>query len=249
MARRYFGTVNAVGRRFRLEPGDGRWMTVVGVSRDTWTNDLGDIVDPVPYLFFRPIEQWGVTPTTVVARTTLGSAALVRAMQTELRRVHEKLPVLTAKTMAQLLEDSLQAAKGMAAFFTALGVLGLTLAGIGLYAVIAFAVARRSREIGIRMALGAGSQQVVWSVAREVAVLVGVGTAVGLALWLVAVLVMKVAPVQTSGVANISFYQPDIDPLAMLGIAAFTAMVGVLASYVPARRAARMDPLIALRHD
>ena len=249
MARRYFGSVNAVGRRFRIEPGDGQWMTVVGVARDTWTNDLGDIVDPVPYLFFRPIEQWDVMPTTVVARTTLGSASLVRAMQIELRQVNERLPVLTAKTMGQVLDDSLQAAKGMAAFFTGLGVLGLTLAGIGLYAVIAFAVARRSREIGIRMALGADSQQVVWSVAREVAALVGVGTAVGLALWLVAVLVMKVAPVQTSGVANIQFYQPDVDPLAMLTIAAFTALVGVAASYVPARRAARMDPLIALRHD
>ena len=249
MARRYFGSVNAVGRRFRIEPGDGQWMTVVGVARDTWTNDLGDIVDPVPYMFFRSIEQWGVMPTTVVARTTLGSASLVRAMQTELRHVNERLPVLTAKTMGQVLEDSLQVAKGMAAFFTGLGVLGLTLAGIGLYAVIAFAVARRSREIGIRMALGAGSQQVVWSVAREVAVLVGIGTAVGLALWVVAVLVMKVAPVQTSGVANISFYQPDVDPLAMMVIAAFTAMVGVVASYVPARRAARLDPLVALRHD
>jgi hypothetical protein len=250
MARRYFGTANALGRRFRIEPSDGgQWMTIVGVARDTWTNDLSDIVDPVPYLFYRPIAQWNVMPTTVVARTTLGAAPLVRSMQVEMRRVNERLPVLTAKTMRQVLEDSLQAAQGMAAFFTGLGVLGLTLAGIGLYAVIAFAVTRRSREIGIRMALGAGSQQVVWSVARDVAALVGVGTAVGLAFWLVAVLVMKVAPVQTSGVANIQLYQPDVDPLAMLTIAAFTALVGVLASYLPARRAARMDPLIALRHD
>jgi predicted permease len=249
MARRYFGTVNAIGRRFRTEPGDGRWMTVVGVARDTWTNDLGDIVDPVPFIFYRPMEQWRQTPTTVVARTTLGSGPLVRAMEIELRRVDGRLPVLRAKTMAQVLEDSLQVAKGMAAFFTGLGTLGLTLAGIGLYAVIAFAVARKSREIGIRMALGAGSQQVVWSVARDVAALVAIGTVVGLSLWMVAVLVMKVAPVQTSGVANIQMYQPDIDPLAMLAIATFTAMVGVLASFVPARRATRMDPLLALRHD
>jgi ABC-type antimicrobial peptide transport system permease subunit len=200
-------------------------------------------------MFFRPIEQWGRTPSTIVARTTLGSGALVRAMQIELRRVNERLPVLTAKTMAQILEDSLQAAKGMAAFFTGLGVLGLTLAGIGLYAVIAFAVARKSREIGIRMALGAGRQQVVWAVAREVAALVAVGTVTGLLLWTIAVLVLKVAPVQTSGVANIQLYQPDLDPLAMLAIALFTALVGVAASYVPARRAARLDPLIALRHD
>jgi ABC-type antimicrobial peptide transport system permease subunit len=92
-----------------------------------------------------------------------------------------------------------------------------------------------SREIGIRMALGAGSQQVVWSVARGMAALVAVGTTVGLAFWVVAVLVMRVAAVQTSGVANIQLYQPDVDPLAMLAIAAFTALVGVVASYVPAR--------------
>ena len=249
MARRYFGTVNAIGGRFRTEPGDGRWMTVVGVARDTWTNDLGDIVDPVPYMFYMAMEQWRATPTTVVARTTLGGGPLVRAMEIELRRVNERLPVLTAKTMAQVLEDSLQVANGMAAFFTGLGTLGLTLAGIGLYAVIAFSVTRRSREIGVRMALGAGSRQVVWSVARDVAALVAVGTVVGLSLWTIAVLVMKVAPVQTSGVANIQIYQPDIDPLAMLAIAMFTATVGVLASFVPARRAARLDPLIALRHD
>jgi len=115
--------------------------------------------------------------------------------------------------------------------------------------VIAFAVARRSRDIGIRMALGAASQQVVWPVTREVAALVGVGTAVGLALWLVAVLVMRVAPVETSGVANIQLYQPRVDLLAMATIAAFTALVGLAAAYVPARRAARMDPLVALRHD
>ena len=248
MARRYFGTVNAVGRRFRTE-GDGRSLTVVGVARDTWTNDLGDITDPVRDMFFRPIDQWGRAPTTIVARTTLGSGPLVRAMQIELRRVHERLPVLTAKTMGQLLDDSLQAARGIAAFFTGLGVLGLTLAGIGLYAVIAFAVTRRSREIGIRMALGAGSREVVASIARDVAGLVAAGTACGLALWVVAVLVMRVAPIQTSGAVNISFYQPDIDPLAMMVIAAFTAAVGVAAAYVPARRAARMDPLIALRHD
>jgi predicted permease len=249
MARRYFGTVHAVGRRFRTEPGDGRWMTVVGVARDTWTNDLGDIVDPEPYMFYKALEQWRMTPTTVVARTTLGSGPLVRAMEIELRRLDERLPVLTAKTMAQVLEDSLQLAKGMAAFFTGLGALGLTLAGIGLYAVIAFAVAQKSREIGIRMAFGAGRQQVVWSVARGVAGLIAVGTALGLALWVIAVLIMRVAPVQTSGVANIRLFQPEVDPLAMTAIALFTALVGVAASCVPARRAARLDPLVALRHD
>ena len=148
--------------------------------------------------------------------------------------------------MAQYLEESLVAPKAVATFLGALGALGLCLAGIGLYAVVAFAVSRRSREIGIRMALGARSQQVVWTVAREVALLVGVGTGAGLALTLLAILALRAVTVPTPG---ISLYRPTADPLALLSIAAFMAMVGLAAAYVPARRAARMDPLAALRRD
>jgi hypothetical protein len=115
----------------------------------------------------------------VLARTSLDAAALVRDMQRELRAVNITLPVISAKTMTQSLEESLLGPKAVATFLGVLGALGLCLAGIGLYAVVAFAVTRRSREIGIRMALGAQSQQVVWTVAREVAVLVGVGTGWG----------------------------------------------------------------------
>jgi len=107
-------------------------------------------------------------------------------------------------------------------------------------------VSRRSREIGIRMALGARSQQVVWTVAREVALLVGLGTGVGLALTLVAILALRAVTVPTPG---ISVYRPTADPVALFSIAAFMAMVALAAAYVPARRAARMNPLAALRHD
>jgi ABC-type antimicrobial peptide transport system permease subunit len=107
-------------------------------------------------------------------------------------------------------------------------------------------VSRRSSEIGIRMALGARSRQVVWTVAREVVVLVGVGTGFGLALSLLAILVVRLVTVSTPG---ISLYRPTADPVALLSIAAFMGMVGLAAAYVPARRAARMDPLVALRRD
>ncbi len=185
MARQYFGaddTASAVGRRFRLErdTNANAWIEVVGVARDTGTADLqGDLIDPTPQLFYRSFAQWGLPPTTVLARTSLDAAGLVGAMQRELRAVNVTLPVISAKTMAQYLEESLVAPKAIATFLGGLGMLGLCLAGIGLYAVVAFAVSRRSREIGIRMALGARSQQVVWTVAREVAMLVGVGTARG----------------------------------------------------------------------
>jgi predicted permease len=251
MARRYFGDVNAVGRRFRPDLNQDGWMQIVGVARDTAKADLNDeLVGRPRYTFYRSIEQWGVAPDVVVARSALGSAPLVRAMPIELGRVDEALPVLTATTMRQFLDDSLVVARGSTVFFAAIGLLGLCLAGIGLYAVIAFAVTRRAREIGIRMALGADARQVVRSVASEVGALVAVGTAVGLGVSLLAILALRVWGANAvTGVASVSFYRPDVDPVAMAVIATFTAMVGGAAAFVPARRAARMDPLSALRHD
>ena len=248
MARQYFGAADAasaVGRRFRLErdAAASAWIEVVGVARDTGTRSL---VDPTPQVFYRSFAQSDRPPTTVVARTSLDAAGLVGAMQRELRAVNATLPVVSAKTMARHLEESLVAPKAVATFLGGLGALGLCLAGIGLYAVVAFAVSRRSREIGIRMALGARSQQVVWTVARDVAVLVGVGTGAGLTLTLLAILALRAVVVPTPG---ISLYRPTVDPLALLAIAAFMAMVGLAAAYVPARRAARVDPLVALRRD
>lgn len=217
------------------------------MARDTGTADLqGDLLDPTPQLLYRSFAQWDVPPTTVLARTSFDAASLVGVMQRELRAVNATLPVISAKTMAQYLEESLVAPKAAATFLGGLGTLGVFLAGIGLYAVVAFAVSRRSREIGIRMALGARSQQVVWTVAREVALLVGVGTGAGLALTVMAILALRAVTVSTPG---ISLYRPTADPLALLSLAAFMAMVGLAAAYVPARRAARMDPLAALRRD
>ena len=249
MARQHFGVVNVVGRRFRIGQ-DANWIEVVGVARDTGTSDPGsDLVDPTPHLIYRPPAQSGLVPHTVVARTSLDAAGLVASMQRELRALDSALPVLSAETMGQRLERSLIAPRAVAAFLGGLGAVGLLLAGIGLYAVIAFAVSRRSREIGIRMALGARSQQVVWNVARDVAVLIGAGTGVGMVLSVLLILAMRGFKNPAPGVGNIAIYSPTFDPLGLLAIVAFIAMVGMAAAFMPARRAARMDPLIALRRD
>ena len=251
MARQYFGEINAVGRRFRSANDPNSWAEVIGVVRDTGTGDFdNDVIDPIAPPFYRSYTQSGTLPTTIIARTSGDAATLVAAMQRELRALDVTLPVVTASTMAQRLEQSQAPAKAVATFLGVLGGLGLVLAGIGLYAVVAFAVARRSREVGIRMALGARSRQVVWSIARGVAGLIGIGTGIGLFLSILAMLAMRASSgSEDIGIGNISVYRPTIDPLALLAIAAVTAIVGVAAAFVPARRAARMHPLIALRHE
>ena len=251
MARQYFGEINAVGRRFRSANDPNSWAEVIGVVRDTGTGDFDDdVIDPIAPPFYRSYTQSGTLPTTIIARTSGDAATLVAAMQRELRALDVTLPVVTASTMAQRLEQSQAPAKAVATFLGVLGGLGLVLAGIGLYAVVAFAVARRSREVGIRMALGARSRQVVWSIARGVAGLIGIGTGIGLFLSILAMLAMRASSgSEDIGIGNISVYRPTIDPLALLAIAAVTAIVGVAAAFVPARRAARMHPLIALRHE
>jgi predicted permease len=251
MARQHFGAADAVGRRFRLQNDPNSWTEVIGVVRDTGTGDLDDdVLDPIGPPFYTSYTQSGAPPTTVIARTSGNAAALVAAMQRELRAIDVTLPVVTAQTMAQKLEDAQAAPRGIATILGALGGLGLALASIGLYAVVAFAVARRSREIGVRMALGARSQQVVWSLARGVAGLVGVGTGIGLVVLVLLMLVMRAGPGSADiGIGNLVVYRPHIDPVALLAIVGVTAIVGVAAAFVPGRRAALMDPLVALRHE
>jgi predicted permease len=251
MARQHFGIVNAVGRRFRPANDWSSWTTVIGVVRDTGIGDVeNDILDPVGPIFYTSYTQSGALPTTIIARTSGDAAPLVAAMQREVRAIDVTLPIVTAQTMAQKLARSLDIPNAVATLFAALGTLGLVLASIGLYAVVAFAVARRSREIGIRMALGARSQQVVWSIARGVAGLTSFGTGIGLVLLVLVMLVMRAGGGSADiGIGSLTVYQPTIDPLALLTIAAIIAIVAVAAAFVPGLRAVRMDPLVALRHD
>jgi hypothetical protein len=251
MARRYFGAVNAVGRRFRLDrvadQPSTEWYEVIGVARDTGTADLQrDLVDPTAHLFYRAFAQANLPPTAIVARTSRDAIDLVGSMQRELRAADASLPVVAAKTMAQYLEESLAAPKAVATMLGGLGALGLGLAAIGLYAVVAFRVSRRSREIGIRMALGARGPQVVWTVTREVASLVAAGTAIGLGLSVLSIVAFRSLSAPAPGV---TLYRPHTDPLALAAIALFMALVGITAASLPTWRATRIDPLKALRRD
>lgn len=115
-------------------------------------------------------------------------------------------------------------------FLGVLGALGVSLAGVRLYAVVAFSVSRRSREIGIRMALGAGSREVVWPIAREVGALITAGTVVGLLLGSVPIPLMRAFSEPAPGIA---IYRPTFDPVTLVSIATFMIVVGIAAAYFP----------------
>lgn len=252
MARRYFGRSNAVGQRFRLVAEAGRsedsqdraGFEVIGVVADTRTS----VSPQLRPLFYRSFDQTAVATPTVVVRTTMDPASLLQPMQQTLRDLGAELPVIRARTMPQHLADSLLGDRALAAVVGGLGALGLGLASLGLYAVVAFAVSRRAREIGIRMALGAPRAHVMWTVSRNVAALVAVGVTVGLALswsmvrWSAA---MSTAASQGGGVR---VRVQTLDLTTLLAVAALMGAVGLMATFFPAQRAAKADPLVALRH-
>jgi predicted permease len=248
MAREYFGgAANAVGRSFRLEHDADTVFEVVGVARNTGTADLsGDLVDPTPHLFFRSFAQSDLMADTVLARQSVDVGGLVAAMERQLRATDPALPVISARTMQQHLDESLLVPKAAITLFGGLGTLGLGLAGVGLYALVAFRVARRSREIGIRMALGARRAQVVWTVTREVTILVAVGIVAGLVTSCLGVLALRAVAAPAPGV---SLYRPSLDPVALFAIATFMAALGAAAASMPAWRAATMDPVRALHRE
>ena len=156
-----------------------------------------------------------------------------------------RLPVISALTLEEHMENALFFSKAMSVFLGALGVLGLTLAGIGLYAVVAFAVSQRSREVGIRMALGARSSQVTWLIAREVASVMGVAVALGAGMSVAVGLAL--AQLDASA-PNFELRTAIADPASLALITVLMLLVASAATYFPVRRAAKADPVSALRH-
>ena len=241
MAERHFGSLDTIGRRFRFADDLTSWFEVIGVAKQT-TPDISEGSRP---LFYRSYLQVDRPPTAVLARTSLDATALVGAMQRELRALDPTLPVISAKTMEQHMEEGLFFPKTASAFLGAMGMLGLTLAGIGLYAVVAFAVSQRSREVGIRIALGARNSQVTWLIAREVASVMGVAVALGASMSVAAGLVL--AQLDASA-PNVGLRIAIAEPASLALITVLMLLVASAATYFPVRRAAKADPVSALRH-
>jgi ABC-type antimicrobial peptide transport system permease subunit len=174
---------------------------------------------------------------TYYVRTTLSPEAVVSQARDRLRGLDANLPIFKVRTLEQRVSDSLLTERLVAGLSTAFGLLATLLASIGLYGVLAYSVTRRTREIGLRLALGAVSGDVVWLVLREALLLLGIGLATGLPA------ALALAHYARGQLFGVSF----ADPVSLgLAIAALS-IAATLASVVPARRAGRLDPTLALR--
>ncbi len=235
MARYYFGTDPAVGRRIGFGRDAGTNIEIVGVAKDVRSLQLRNEPERFVYIPYRQDDS--VTSLTFYVRSSQDGPSAATAVRQTAQRLDPNLPIFDMKTMQVQVDESLFVERMVAALSVAFGVLATLLAALGLYGVMSYAVARRTREIGIRMALGAERSRVLWLVLKEVAVLAAIGIVVGFAgsIW-----ITRQVQSQLFGI------QPN-DPLTLLATMVLLGTVALVAGYIPARRATTIDPMLALR--
>jgi len=233
-AQRFWGDADPIGRRMRGQGAQEWSRTVVGVVADVSVGSLGEA--PAPLFYFSARQSLG-TPTYVLARATGDPAALLAPMRREIGAWRPSVLVSSQGTLAAHLGSTLAAPRLAARAMGAFSLLALLLAGLGIYTVVSFTVARRSSELGIRIALGADRSGVVRMVVREVATVVGIGLVIG----------VLVAALGASRVGDALFGVDALDPITFVGAVLVLLAVAWLAAWLPARRAARADPVEALR--
>ena len=237
MAKYFFGDSNPIGRRFGQGGSSPTDIEIVGVARDARSQALREKPGRFVYIPYRQDE--GVTFLTFYVRAAGDPSAATTAIRQTVQRLDPNLPIYDIRTMEAQVAESLFVERMVAALSVAFGVLATLLAAIGLYGVMSYAVTRRTREIGIRMALGAERGGVRLLVLKEVAVLSALGVVIGLA---GAFYATRRIEAQLFGIA------PG-DPLTLAGAIVLLLAVALAAGWFPARRATNIDPMLALRSE
>jgi putative ABC transport system permease protein len=236
MARRFWPGEDPIGKLLHPANAGSPPREVVGVVTDGRMQSFREDVRPC---FYRPLAQTYMAEMTLIARTPGGPELALAEIRRELRAMDKDLPVTEAETMHAHLDRELSQERLTASLLSGLGLLALALAVIGIYGVMSFSVAQRTREIGIRMALGAQAPAVLAMILRHAAILLGAGLAIG---WAAAAVVTRYATSLLYGVS-------PTDPWTFVAVASLLAAAAMIACYLPARRASRVDPTVALRYE
>jgi predicted permease len=237
MSKYFFGTSSPIGRHIGWGRDATPTMEIVGVAKDSKMSRLRQDIPRVVYVPY--MQQDEIGHMTFYVRAHGDAVGIGTSVRQTAQRVDASLPVFNMKAMTTVVNESLFIERIVAALSVAFGALATLLAAIGLYGVMSYSVARRTREIGIRMALGAERSSVLWLVLREVTLMVVVGVAIG----------VPIALALSRVVQSQLFALSAQDPLALAGAAVVLIAVALVAGYLPARRATRIDPMLALRYE
>jgi putative ABC transport system permease protein len=233
LVRKYFPHQNPLGQHLAM----GQRLEIVGVVADAKLYGLDAPVEPAIYV---PHGQHpGGSSMAVVVRTAGDPGAMASAVRREILKLDPEQPISNVRTMEKVLSDSLMLRRVSMLLITVFAALALTLATVGIYGLTAYAVSRRTHEIGLRVALGASQRQILRLVVGRELVTSTMGAAIG----------VGAALVLTRGLSGMLYGVAARDPLVFAGVPLVLIAVSVLASYVPARKATRIDPLVALRYE
>jgi predicted lysophospholipase L1 biosynthesis ABC-type transport system permease subunit len=235
---RYLQGGSAIGRRLRLGGRDTEpWTTIVGVAADFRNNGPMQPVRPEIYTPVRQQTDWN--QLFLLARGERDAAALLPTVREAVRALDPEQPIYAVQPLSDAVAASTFQPRVAAALLSIFAAIALTLAAVGIFGVLSYVVSARTQEIGVRIAIGAEPRDVRWLVMRQILKMLAVGTAIGLAV------------VLASGraVQRLLFGVSPADPAAIAAAAALLAAVALVAAWVPARRASRVDPIAALRAD
>jgi putative ABC transport system permease protein len=235
MAKHFWPGQNAVGKRFHFF-GEKDLREVVGIARDTVVNNIGEEPQPLAYL---PLTQDFSPAATMQVRTNGKPENVIPTVRRNVQSLDHNLALTNWNTIGELLDQGLWAPRMGAALLSIFGGIALILAIVGVYGVLSYSVSQQTREIGIRMAMGAQTNSVLNLVVKQGMRLAIVGLVSGLVIAFVAMRVMS----------SLLFGVSAHDPLIFAGVTLILATAAVLACYIPARRAAHVDPLVALRYE
>ena len=227
---------DAIGRRFSFESGKGPFLQIVGVARDGKYFNIGE--EPRSFAYTALTQTYSPN-AAIIVRTAGDPTSMIGTLRGELQSLDPTLPIFGVKTMTEHMQLSLLPARTAASVLGVFGLLALILAAIGIYGIMSYTVAQRTREIGIRSALGAARGDVFRLVIGQGMKLTLIGLLIGLA----------VALLLTRLLSSLLFGVSATDPLTYIGISLLFGLVAFLASYLPARRATLVDPMIALRYE